>query len=47
MSAGAQAASFALKKYVKEYWSPFFSTFKGPEATTVEVSGQLRFLPAE
>ncbi|SCV67876.1 BQ2448_5487 [Microbotryum intermedium] len=31
------AAGFALKKYVKEHWSPFFQTFKGPNATTVEV----------
>jgi hypothetical protein len=39
-----QAASFALKKYVKEYWSPFFSTFKGPHATTPEVRPSLRTL---
>jgi len=32
-----QAACFALKKYVKEFWSPFFPTFKGPTATTPEV----------
>lgn len=31
------AASFALKKYVKEHWSPFFTTFKGPPATAVAV----------
>ncbi|GAA6037267.1 hypothetical protein JCM8097_008653 [Rhodosporidiobolus ruineniae] len=37
-----QAASFALKKYVKEYWSPFFATFKGPEATTPEIKSQVR-----
>ncbi|GAA5974253.1 hypothetical protein JCM11641_003356 [Rhodosporidiobolus odoratus] len=37
-----QAASFALKKYVKEYWSPFFSTFKGPQATSPEVKAQVR-----
>ncbi|BGP14490.1 hypothetical protein JCM10213v2_002439 [Rhodosporidiobolus nylandii] len=37
-----QAASFALKKYVKEYWSPFFPTFKGPEATTPAVKAQVR-----
>lgn len=33
-----QAASFALKKYVKEYWSAFFPTYKGPVATSTEVS---------
>jgi hypothetical protein len=32
-----QAASFALKKYVKEYWSPFFASFKGPEATSFQL----------
>lgn len=37
-----QAASFALKKYVKEYWSPFFASFKGPEATSPEVKEQVR-----
>ncbi|GAA5855822.1 hypothetical protein JCM8547_000374 [Rhodosporidiobolus lusitaniae] len=37
-----QAASFAVKKYVKEYWSPFFPTFKGPEATSPEVKSQVR-----
>ncbi|BGP38381.1 hypothetical protein JCM10449v2_002313 [Rhodotorula kratochvilovae] len=37
-----QAACFALKKYVKEFWSPFFSTFKGPVATSVEVKAQVR-----
>ncbi|GAA6011372.1 hypothetical protein JCM10207_008317 [Rhodosporidiobolus poonsookiae] len=37
-----QAACFALKKYVKEYWSPFFATFVGPQATTVEVKAQVR-----
>lgn len=31
------AAGFALKKYVKEFWSPFFPTFKGPTATSTEV----------
>ncbi|SCZ96701.1 BZ3500_MvSof-1268-A1-R1_C083g00450 [Microbotryum saponariae] len=36
------AAGFALKKYVKEHWSPFFSTFKGPNATTVEIKAQIR-----
>lgn len=35
------AASFVLKKYVKEHWSPFFPTFKGPPATTVEVRSGL------
>lgn len=33
-----QSASFVLKKYVKEHWSPFFSQFKGPTATSPEVS---------
>ncbi|GAA5867303.1 hypothetical protein JCM1840_005019 [Sporobolomyces johnsonii] len=37
-----QAASFALKKYVKEYWSPFFQTFKGPTATSPEIKAQVR-----
>ncbi|GAA5825501.1 hypothetical protein JCM5353_005327 [Sporobolomyces roseus] len=37
-----QSASFALKKYVKEYWSPFFSQFKGPTATTPAIKAQVR-----
>ncbi|GAA6059323.1 hypothetical protein JCM10212_005903 [Sporobolomyces blumeae] len=37
-----QSASFALKKYVKEYWSPFFSQFKGPTATSLEIKSQVR-----
>ncbi|GAA5887335.1 hypothetical protein JCM6882_002496 [Rhodosporidiobolus microsporus] len=37
-----QAASFALKKYVKEFWSPFFASFKGPEATSPEAKAQIR-----
>ncbi|KDE03266.1 hypothetical protein MVLG_06259 [Microbotryum lychnidis-dioicae p1A1 Lamole] len=36
------AAGFALKKYVKEHWSPFFQAFKGPNATTVEIKAQIR-----
>lgn len=32
------AASFALKKYLKERWSPFFPTFKGGPATSFEVN---------
>lgn len=35
--ANAYSASFALKKYVKEFWSPFYPSFKGPVATPVEV----------
>ncbi|KPV76594.1 uncharacterized protein RHOBADRAFT_52581 [Rhodotorula graminis WP1] len=37
-----QAACFALKKYVKEFWSPFFPSFKGPTATTPEIKAQVR-----
>ncbi|GAA5841531.1 hypothetical protein JCM3766R1_003978 [Sporobolomyces carnicolor] len=37
-----QSASFALKKYVKEHWSPFFSQFKGPTATSPEIKSQVR-----
>ncbi|KAL8280102.1 hypothetical protein RQP46_007432 [Phenoliferia psychrophenolica] len=36
--------SFVLKKYVKEHWSPFFPTFKGPPATAVEVKQEVRAL---
>ncbi|ORY73226.1 ARM repeat-containing protein [Leucosporidium creatinivorum] len=39
-----QAAGFALKKYVKEFWSPFFTTFKGPVATSTEVKAEIRSL---
>ncbi|GAA5868959.1 hypothetical protein JCM16303_000320 [Sporobolomyces ruberrimus] len=37
-----QSASFVLKKYVKEHWSPFFSQFKGPTATSPEIKSQVR-----
>ncbi|GAA5946175.1 hypothetical protein JCM3765_000143 [Sporobolomyces pararoseus] len=37
-----QSASFALKKYVKEHWSPFFPQFKGPTATSPEIKSQVR-----
>ncbi|GAA5933997.1 karyopherin KAP114 [Sporobolomyces koalae] len=37
-----QSASFALKKYVKEHWSPFFPTFKGPTATSPDIKAQVR-----
>ncbi|BGP06448.1 hypothetical protein JCM10049v2_002270 [Rhodotorula toruloides] len=37
-----QAASFALKKYVKEYWSAFFPTYKGPVAAPAEIKAQVR-----
>ncbi|KAM0754424.1 ARM repeat-containing protein [Meredithblackwellia eburnea MCA 4105] len=37
-----QMTGYVLKKYVKEYWSPFFPTFKGPTATSTEVKDQVR-----
>ncbi|KAI5481652.1 Importin 9 [Pseudohyphozyma bogoriensis] len=39
-----QAAGFSLKKYIKERWSPFFQTFKGGQATSVEEKEQVRQL---
>ena len=38
------AASFSLKKYVKEHWSPFFATFKDPPATNYEAKALIREL---
>lgn len=38
------AASFSLKKYVKEHWSPFFATFKDPPATNYEAKAVIREL---
>ncbi|KAL0068448.1 hypothetical protein AAF712_004526 [Marasmius tenuissimus] len=38
---GLYSASIVLRKYVRERWSPYFSTFKG-NAPSVETKGQIR-----
>nr|KAK4053501.1 hypothetical protein OIV83_001668 [Microbotryomycetes sp. JL201] len=43
----ASQSGFALKKYIKEQWSPFFPSFKGPQATSTEVKQQVRRLVFE
>ncbi|KAK4058553.1 hypothetical protein OIO90_000715 [Microbotryomycetes sp. JL221] len=42
-----EESGFALKKYIKEHWSPFFTSFKGPAATSAEVKQQVRKLVFE
>ncbi|KAM0788544.1 hypothetical protein ACM66B_001672 [Microbotryomycetes sp. NB124-2] len=46
-SPACHSAGFALKKYIKEQWSPFFPSFKGPQATSTEVKQQVRRLVFE
>ncbi|KAG7100000.1 hypothetical protein E1B28_001788 [Marasmius oreades] len=36
-----QSASIVLRKYVRERWSPYFSTFKG-SAPSIEIKSQIR-----